>query len=436
VVNLPRHPASVLVRLYEGGIAAVEPSPAVHQGIAALAIPADTWIRILALGKASVPMANAAVEALQARGLRVREGLVVSHAPAALRAPELLLVTGDHPLPGPRSQRAAQAIDRFARDGRPGDLVIVLLSGGTSSLIAAPVEGLAEADLLALHTQLLTLGLPIGATNRLRRRCSRWGAGRLGVALAPARVELLAMSDVPGDALADIGSGPCSPDPDSALGLRTWLQGSGLWPELPAGVRRLIDATAAGLAHETPQAGDPRLASVAARIIASNREAVAGVLLRAALLGVEAEAAGEPLSGDAAGMGRRIAAQLLAARSGEGPACLIWGGETTVRVTTPDAGLGGRSQELALAAAEVLAEAEGDYPALLAAGTDGRDGATEAAGGFADPATWRRIIAAGRSPSIDLARHDSHAALGCARALLVTGPSGTNVMDLVIALVR
>jgi len=434
MTQVSRHPRALLERIFEGAVTAVAPGPAVQRAVAGLDVAPGTWVRVLALGKAAVPMAAAADDALSARGLRVRDGLVVPPQAALLPRPDFLVVPGDHPLPGPRSRQAAAAVERFARDGRPGDLVLVLLSGGTSSLVAAPVPGFSEAALAELHAWLLAAGLPIHDTNRLRRRFSRWGAGRLALALAPARVEVLAISDVPGDALGDIGSGPCSPDPDSADGLTAWLREAGLRASLPAAALDHLDATRAGRWLETPKAGDPALAGVASRIVAANGDAVRGALRAAEAAGLEARAAGEPLAGEAAAMGRRIARRLVDTPPAGVPTCLVWGGETVVRLATGTPGSGGRCQELALAAAEVLAEARGELPALLAAGTDGRDGATPAAGGHADPGTWRRIGAAGRDPARDLATHHSHPALQAAGALLLTGPTGTNVMDLVIAL--
>jgi hydroxypyruvate reductase len=404
--------------------------------VADLAIGGSPWLRILAMGKAAVPMATAAADALQARGLRVRDGLVIPAQSTMLHHPVLRVVPGDHPIPGERSREAAREVGRFARQGRPGDLVLVLLSGGTSSLIAAPVDHLDGDDLVALHQVLIRSGQPVSVVNRLRRRCNRWGAGRLALALAPARIELLAISDVPGDVLADIGSGPCSPDPDRAAELRDFLQAASLWTELPVGVRRLLDETILGTIPDTPAAGDSRLEGVGARIIAGNRDAVLGAVRAATGAGLEAEAGAETLAGEATPMGRRLAEQLLAAPVTGAPRCVVWGGETVVRLAPSHHGLGGRSQELALAAASVLARGRGDFPALLAAGTDGRDGPTPAAGGFATPGTWQRIQAAGRDPAADLAAHDSHRALAAADATLATGPTGTNVMDLVIGLLR
>lgn len=429
MATVPRPPHDVLPRLYQAALSAVAPAPAVRRALRDDAPPPGPWTRILALGKAAVPMAVAAADTLQAQGHHVRDALVIPPYGGTLPDPPFRVVPGNHPIPGSASAEAARAVARFVADGRPGDLVVVLLSGGTSSLIGAPIEGLPVADYRRLVDRLVHAGLPIGAVNRVRRRFSRWGGGRLGVALAPATQLVLAISDVPGDAPADIGSGPCAADPDTAESLLAWIEAEGLDPLLPPAARTMLRSGGA----ETERADDSRLAGIETRIIASNREAMRGAAEAAAGLGLRVALQDEPLAGDAAECGRKLARRLLT-DTGPGPACLVWGGETTVHVPEGSRGRGGRSQELALAAAEVLREADGEYPALLAAGTDGTDGPTDAAGALVTPATWGRIVAAGRSPDRDLGGHDSHPALDAAGALLRPGPTGTNVMDLAIGL--
>lgn len=434
MTGVTRHPRAILEQVFQGALAAVAPGPAVRRGLDGMPLDPRRWTRLLALGKAAVPMATAAADSLRERGVRLRDGLVVDVRPVTPAHPALRAIAGDHPTPGRRSAEASLAVERFAADGRPGDVVLVLLSGGTSSLIAAPVSGMSQDDLEVVHGLAMRSGLPIGDMNRLRRRFSRWGAGRLAAALAPAEIHLFAISDVPGDDIADIGSGPCSPDPDRAGPLREWLVGAGLWDALPASARAVLDAVVAGDLPDTPTRGDAIFQRVQPRIIASNADAMRGALETAIRLGLRASTDPLPLAGDPAAMGRSIAKQLLSAPPTDHPACVIWGGETSIALPADHAAPGGRSQELALAAAEVLANAVGSYPALLAAGTDGIDGRGGAAGAVVDPSTWQRIVAAGRQPQTDLDTHQSHDALDRAGALLRTGPTGTNVMDLVIAL--
>lgn len=436
MTRVPRHPRAILEQIFQGALAAVAPGPAVRRALEAVPLDPRCWMRLLALGKAAVPMATAAADVLRERGIRLRDGLVVDSRAVTLANPALRVVTGDHPVPGRRSAEAARAVERFTADGRPGDVVLVLLSGGTSSLVAAPVRGLAQTDIEAIHRLAMGAGLPIGAMNRLRRRFSRWAAGRLAGSLAPAELHVLAISDVPGDVFADIGSGPCSPDPDRAESLRQWLADTGLWQALPTAARAMLDAVVAGDLPDTPAQGDPVFDRVHPRIIAANADAMLGAREAAIRLGLRATTEPDPLRGDAAALGRHLGARLMEAPWLDHPECLIWGGETSIALPEDHAARGGRSQELALAAAEVLAAATGSYPALLAAGTDGVDGRGDAAGAVVDPLTWQRIVAAGRHPEADLQAHQSYDALDRAGALLRTGPTGTNVMDLVIALRR
>jgi glycerate-2-kinase len=301
------------------------------------------------------------------------------------------------------------------------------------------VDGIAPNELTRLYTLLLGSGLDITAMNRIRKRFSRWGAGRLALALAPARLRVYIVSDVIGDDLASIGSGPCVPDPATAAEVRGLLQHSGLWDKIPDSARRQVSEAEAGILAETPKPGDQAFGRVTLELIASNRLALEAAAKRAAELGLAPMIIDTPLAGEAAAAGASVAATLLQDRaSGDIPQpdrnrCFIWGGETTVTLGATAPGLGGRCQELALAAARALAGAPPGL-ALLAAGTDGRDGPTDAAGAIVDGGTWAAVIAGGRDPARDLAAHDAYRALDAAGALLRPGLTGTNVMDVVIGL--
>jgi len=332
------------------------------------------------------------------------------------------------------------ALAAAVRAVRAEDEVWVLLSGGTTSLIGAPIEGVAAADLTELYRLLLGSGLDITAMNRIRKRFARWAAGRLAAALAPAHVKNFTISDVIGDDMGSIGSGPCVPDSSNATEVRAALTSAGLWEQMPRSLRKLLEAVQHGEAPETPKPHDPAFLTTTTYLVASNRLALEAACARAREFGLEAMLVDSAMAGEAAETGRRLAQRLLdydatnvaGAQAGKmnKDAVLVWGGETTVTLT-PDAGLGGRSQELALAAAEVL-ERSGRPVTLLAAGTDGRDGPTDAAGGFADRHTWHRIRSAGRDPARDLATHHGYDALSAAGAIFKTGMTGTNVMDLVL----
>ena len=423
---------TLLVEIYQAAVAAVAPGPALIRALLQ-AEPADDRVWLIALGKAAAPMAEAAVRVCTPAG-----GLIVSPAaPADGSAPHpsIGVVVGDHPEPGAGSLAAAEALDRLVKRIPAGDTVWVLLSGGTTSLIGAPQPGIAPHELKALYGQLLRSGLDIKEMNRVRKRFTRWGGGRLARSLAHARVRCYIVSDVIGDDLAAIGSGPLVPDSSTAGDVRDTLVRAGLWDGLGPSLRQHLDDVDRGRIPETPKPGDPAFDRVESSLIATNRLALEAAGRRASEAGLVPEIVDSPLVGEAAIAGARIAERLLARgredHDDQSSHCLILGGETTVTIADRAAGFGGRSQELALAAARVLRGVPA--VALLAAGTDGRDGPTDAAGAIVDGATWERIAAAGRDPESDLRHHDSYAALASVDALIKTGPTGTNVMDVVMA---
>lgn len=428
----------LLEHLFRAGVDAADPRAAAARAVAALEL--DDRIAVISLGKASTAMAAGATAALRERGLSVVAGLAVSHQPAADPIPEVTHVAGDHPEPGDGSARAAEAIGRFTEIAHDADHVLVLLSGGATSLCAAPVDGLPLAAMRETFKVLLTSGVPIDVMNAFRRRILRWGAGRLAVALQPARVHCLIVSDVMGNNVEAIGSGPCVPDPllaGDVLALRQQHDLQSLPYELTAYLRRVAD----GEEPETPKPGNPAFRMVETQILLDNESAVRAVQSEAIRDGFVLAARPAPLQGEAAAAGQAIASEILrlagdrSTAVGERPVVAVWGGETVVTIVgTPD-GRGGRCQELALACAHSLHEAgeSAEGIVVLAAGTDGRDGPTDAAGAVVDAQTWSRIRIAGRDPNRDLANHDAHDALKAAGALLVTGATGTNVNDLVIA---
>jgi len=243
------------------------------------------------------------------------------------------------------------------------------------------------------------------------------------------------VSDVIGDDVASIGSGPCVPDPATAFEVRQLLERADLWRRIPETARALVLATERGERAETPKPGEDVFRNVGLELIASNRLALEAAAERARELGLAPRVADTPISGEARSVGEAIAAALMkqcgGERNAQKPTCLIWGGETTVSLGHGATGLGGRCQELALAAARAL-DGVPEGVALLAAGTDGRDGPTDAAGAIVDGATWGVIARTGRDPGGDLARHDAYPSLDAAGALLRPGLTGTNVMDVVI----
>ena len=436
----------LLTDLYAAAVRGADPGPATAAALARVPMRPTRRRWLVAVGKAAPGMARTAVEWLaRERGATFAGGVLVAAEPVTWSAPgasDLEVVAGDHPVPGPASLDAAAEVGLLAARVRADDEVLVLLSGGASSLMAAPAAGVDVADLAVLFERLQGAGTDILVTNHVRKRFLRWAAGRLAVALAPARVRCLLVSDVAGDDPAIIGSGPCEPDALTAAAVLDLVDRTALRQSLPPALRAHLTATVRGAVPETPKPGDPAFARVEREVILANRDAVAAAARRAETLGMDAEIVGDELRGEAADRGREFADRLLThrreRRAGVRPLCVIAGGETTVTLPlVANVGRGGRCQELALAAAERLGAADADAgdAHILAAGTDGRDGATDAAGAMVDAATWEAVRLAGRDPARDLRTHEARAALLAAGALLPAWATGTNVRDVVIGLV-
>ena len=431
------------VSIHAAAVAGVDPRTATHRAVSARLDDAPQPIWIIALGKASLGMADAAVEAMRARSLEPRAGVIAAPSAGASPHPSLSVVVGDHPVPNAASREAADRIGALTEQIAGSGTVFVLLSGGATSLVAAPVPGVSERDLTWLFESLLAAGADITVMNTVRKRFVRWGAGRLARALAPARVHCLIVSDVVGDDIPSIGSGPCAPDKHSARDVAELIERDGLEPFVPRTLRELLRD--GGSLDDPPREGDPVFARVECAVILGNRDALEAGATHARELGIDpVKVVAEPLLDDATFTAQRLVDELVRFREaslpdGDSPAlgCMLWGGETTVRLGVGPPVAGGRCQELVLAAADALrAEGDrGDGITILAAGTDGRDGNTDAAGAIADDMTWDAIRNAGRDPADDLAEHRAHDALDAVGALLRTGLSGTNVGDVVVGIV-
>ena len=440
---MPTTDHELLQSLYRTAIEAADPGRALLRALDEAA-PSPGRIWIIALGKAAHPLARAAVDWLRGQALEPAGGIIVAPEADASPHPALVTAAGDHPVPGDRSIEAADALENVVRQVVPSDEVWILLSGGTSSLIASPVRGVSMGDLQATYQLVLGSGLDIADMNRIRKRISRWSGGRLAAVLAHAKVRLFVLSDVIGDDITSIGSGPCSPDPSTAVHIRALLDETGLLSRVPPAIVDLLDRTERGMVPETPKPGDPVFRDVTAVVIGSNRVALQAAAAAAENAGLRVRLRRRPIRGDAAAMGARLARRIrndMMAAAGQGAAydepetwCYLCGGETTVTIDE-DSGKGGRCQELALAAAQILAEYNGEVT-LLAAGTDGRDGPTDAAGAVVDGATWAAIARRGLDPAGHLAEHDAWPALDAVDALVRSGPTRTNVMDVVIAIAR
>ncbi|WP_420456099.1 glycerate kinase type-2 family protein [Rubrivirga sp.] len=396
--------------------------------------PIRTFGRVVVVGagKASIPLAGA----LDARLADVPvEGAVVVPAgyPATVpnttpRPARIEVVEGGHPVPTPAGARAAAEALALAGAAGPDDLVLVLLSGGGSALWTLPPPGVSLADLRATTRLLLAAGVPIDDVNTVRKHLSRIAGGRLALAAAPARVVALVISDVVGDDPAVIASGPTVPDPttaDDALGV---LDAAGLLGRVPPAVRARLAAEGSGERPASPGPGHPAFRTATTLVIGTNGTALDAAAREAERLGY-AVVGRSSVEGEAREVGRRVAETVRGADARA--TCRLWGGETTVAVT--GAGRGGRNQEVALAAALALDGADTDA-VVLSLGTDGVDGPTDAAGGWASPHTAGRIRAAGLDPAARLADNDAYAALDAAGALVRTGPTHTNVADVIVAM--
>jgi hydroxypyruvate reductase len=361
------------------------------------------------------------------------------------------VLPGDHPTPSERGVGSTEAVLELADEATADDLFVVPLTGGGSALLTAPAPGLALADLQQTTEALLASGADIREINAVRKHCSAIKGGRLAARAGPATVLGLTISDVVGDDLGTIASGPTAPDQTTfrdALGV---LDRSEI--DAPAAVRDRLQRGAAGEIEETPKPGDPVFDRVANHVVANGHTALSAAREVGATAGAAGPESGAEtclltgrLRGEASVVGGTLAgiAEEVVATGNpvSPPAVLVAGGETTVTVT--GAGVGGPNGELALSAAIEFADwsavGEETPVALGSVDTDGKDGSTDAAGALVDPTTLREPTAEGtRSAVADardaLADDDSHGYLGRRGALVSTGPTGTNVNDLVVAVV-
>ena len=327
-----------------------------------------------------------------------------------------------HPVPDARGEAAADRLLLLAATAGAEDLVLFLVSGGGSALTPAPVRGVTLAEKQAVTRLLLSAGATIGELNAVRKHLSRLKGGQLVRAAAPATILTLVLSDVIGDPLDVIASGPTAPDPTTFADALEVLDRRRVADRVPAVVRRYLEAGARGEEPETPKAHDPIFARVSHVVIGNNALVADAAVAEATRLGYRPGLVTRELQGEA----REVARDLVArARCSVSPACVIAAGETTV--TVRGRGRGGRCQEFALAAALELRSDE--TLAVLAAGTDGTDGPTDAAGALVDALTAHRDPATERRARAALDDNDSYGFLAAAGDLLVTGPTNTNLLD-------
>jgi hydroxypyruvate reductase len=424
------------------GLAAVAPRAALarhlrREGDALLAdgvaydLRAHARVLVVGAGKASAEMA-AAVEDLL--GPHATAGLVITKDGHAVPTRRVAVREASHPLPDARGVAATAALRALLDGAGERDLVLVLLSGGGSALLEQPADGLTLGDLQATTEALLRAGATINELNAVRKHLSAVKGGNLARAAAPATVLVLVLSDVVGNPLDVIASGPCAPDPTTYADALAVLARYQLAEAVPPAVRAHLAAGARGERPETPKPGDPLFAQVQHVIIGDNAQAAAACVAEAERRGLRALLLSTFVEGEAREVGRVLGALArelrVHGRPLAPPACLILGGETTVTVRGP--GRGGRNQEVALGAAWALA----GLPDVLvvSAATDGGDGPTDAAGACVDGTTLARAAGLGLDPRAHLARNDAYPFFQALGDLLVTGPTRTNVNDLLLVL--
>lgn len=344
------------------------------------------------------------------------------HIPSGLE-----IIEAGHPIPDSRGAEAAKKALSIAARCTGRDLLVVLISGGASALWSLYAGSIAEDDAAAFTQELLKGGISIHEINTLRKHISRIGGGRLAEASPAGVVLTIIISDVPGDDPSFIGSGPCSPDESTYATALNVITSHALEPATPPSILKHLRSGVRGRIPETPKPGAPALAHVRQRIIGTNRTAIEAVYRSALASGLQVVDVFENLTEDARSAGRTLAGRAKSLPPGS---CMIWGGETTVRVT--GSGVGGRNQELTLAAALELAGH--DRPVVLASmGTDGIDGITNAAGAWTDTETVARGATAGTDAQLSLARNDSGTFFKKVGQSIRTGPTHTNVMDIGMA---
>jgi hydroxypyruvate reductase len=375
-------------------------------------------IRVLGLGKAAHGMAESFVEIIT--GFPYRGLLIPKYAPAQFLK-EFTVSPGGHPVPDHRSLLAGRQAIRFVSGLSEEDLLICLISGGGSALMAAPLAGVSLADLQALTAILLACGARIDEINTLRRHLDQLKGGGLAKLASPARTISLILSDVVNSPLEVVASGPTAPDPSSLADVQRVLDKYDLQQTIPASILAVLETT-----PETPKLGDPLFERVQNLVVGSNLQATQAALHQAQREGFTIRSLGNNWQGEACLVAVELS-RILKSAPDQRPFCLVAGGETTV--TLRGGGRGGRNQELALAAVQELAGLPNVMFVTLA--TDGEDGPTDAAGAVVSGDTLQRGLEGGLKPQTFLEDNDAYSYFSALGDLLKPGPSGTNVNDLV-----
>jgi glycerate 2-kinase len=395
------------------------------------------YIWLVGAGKAGAPMASAIYEIL---GDELAQGIVIVKEGYAghFSRPDgfsqtsrvLSILEAGHPVPDERGVQGAMRIGDLLRGAQADDLVICLISGGGSALLVSPVSGVSLEDLQHLTATLLACGADIYEINTLRKHLEQLKGGGLARLSAPAQVVSLVLSDVIGDPLEVIASGPTAPDPSTFQDAWNILERYNMVSRTPTAIRNYLEQGLQGLNPETPKPGDKLFDHTHNVIIGSNLQAAQAALAQAQACGYNTLLLTTALQGEARQAGRFLAAVgrqiAVTGQPLPRPACLVVGGETTV--TLQGSGLGGRNQELALGAVADLAGLADT--ALITLATDGGDGPTDAAGAIVTGETQERAHQMGLYPDSFLARNDAYHFFEALDDLLKPGPTLTNVNDL------
>ncbi len=431
-------------QIFEAGLRAVDPKEAIkrflrvkgnklHCGELELDLEAFDRVWALGAGKASAAMAQAVEEVL---GDRISGGLVIVKYDHLAPLEKIRLVEAGHPTPDENGWLATRQLAEMAEELNQKDLVLFLLSGGGSALLPMPVEGITLAEKMATTDLLLKSGTSIQEMNTIRKHLSQVKGGQLARLAHPATLISLILSDVVGDPLDVIASGPTVGDPTEFQDCLEIINRYNLEEKLPGSVKSHLKAGLVGEVSETPKPDDPIFSQTYTVLVGTNLQALEAAVLEAERLGYSSLILSSMIEGDtteAARFHTAIVREIVSSGHPlEPPACLISGGETTVVIR--GRGKGGRNQHFAL---EAALELEGlEKVCLLSGGTDGTDGPTDAAGAVVDGDTVARGLAKGLNPRAFLDENDSYHFFQHLDDLLITGPTNTNVMDLRVILVK
>ncbi|TAN71865.1 MAG: glycerate kinase [Methylobacter sp.] len=419
--------------IFQAGIAAADPYQAVKRHLAPKLLDAYSKVHLIAFGKAACAMVKAASEIIPAEKLAGR-GIAVTNYENVTGVDKVDVIGAAHPLPDAAGLKAAQIIAERVRSAQQHELVLVLVSGGGSALIPYPADQITLQEKIATTDLLLTSGATINQINCVRKHLSQLKGGGLARMAAPADLHAFILSDVLGDDLSAIASGPTVADDSTYADAIEVFKAKGIWEQVPANVRQHLEQGKQGYIAETPKPGDEVFKNTGHILVGSNAISINALLDAAKNRGYETELYSDHLCGEAREEAEKLARHAKALIINK-PIALLAGGETTVNLKGN--GRGGRNQEMALAFA-IAAKQHGltGNWTFLSGGTDGLDGPTDAAGGIVDPNTINRMTQAGVNPLELLENNDSYTALKTSDDLMNTGATGTNVADLQILLIR